>query len=257
AVMVWKFADYPDGERYLMSYSFENFNKDHIFRILFNFIMFDLVVIFLALIPLPNTLRRRNEEASRKRASSDVEGERFSMRATEPVKPNIFTRESSSTGSKIINTQPSATGLEDETEVRGPTVFFHNISFRVPDRKSPVGYKNVLRNVTGQFDWGKLGAVLGAQESGKSTLMHILSGAKMGSSDTIHGTIYYNKKPADDKIIPWQHCAFVEAVDVHLRDLTVKDVVTYAMKLRCMDKSVYKSVDLNVKRTLELLQLNE
>ena len=257
SAMVWKFSDYPDGKAYLTSYSFENFDHNHIFRILFNFIIFDLVVIFFALIPLPNTLRRRPEDLTKKRASSEVEEERFSMRATEPVKPNIFTRESSITGSKLINSQPSATGLEDEVEVRGPTVFFHNITFRVPDRKSPIGFKNVLHKATGQFDWGKLGAILGAQEAGKSSLLHILSGAKMGSSDSIRGTIYYNKTPADDKLIPWQRCAFVEAVDVHFRDLTVKEVVTYAMKLRCMDKSVYKSVALNVKRSLDLLQLNE
>jgi ABC-type multidrug transport system ATPase subunit len=258
AVMNWKFRDYPDGVRYLSTYSFENFEKDDVFQILFNFIIFDLVIIFLALIPLPNTLRRRPEDVNKKeRRSSDLNEERFSARVTETVQPKIFTRESSTTGTKVINSQPSATGLEDEVEVRGPTVFFHDVTFRVPDRKSPLGYKNVLHKVTGRFDWGKLGAILGAAESGKSTLLHVLSGQKMGASDSIRGGIYYNNKAANPKVIPWQRCAFVEAVDEHYRDLSVKEVVTYAMKLRCMDKSVFKTVELNVKRTVELLQLTE
>lgn len=79
----------------------------------------------------------------------------------------------------------------------------------------------------------------------------------MGTSSTMAGTVYYNSKPIDTAILPWQRCALIEAVDEHFRDLTVRDVITYAMQLRCIDKTVIKSVNLNVTRTLELLQLTE
>eukprot|EP00602_Paraphysomonas_sp_CaronLab_P005049 CAMPEP_0185030590 /NCGR_PEP_ID=MMETSP1103-20130426/17564_1 /TAXON_ID=36769 /ORGANISM="Paraphysomonas bandaiensis, Strain Caron Lab Isolate" /LENGTH=1294 /DNA_ID=CAMNT_0027565783 /DNA_START=13 /DNA_END=3894 /DNA_ORIENTATION=- len=257
ALMVWKFASYPDGDKFLSGYSFDTFHKHKVYPILINFLIFDLAVLFLALIPAPNTLRRRTEKLTEEERQSEFEDVRFSSRLTEPVKPNIFLRESSVTGKTHITSQPSATGLEGDGVAQGPTVFFSNVTFRVPDRRSPVGYKNVLNRVTGRFDWGKLSAIMGAEGAGKSSLLHILGGQHMGTATTVNGTVFYNGKPINKNIPPWQRCAFVEAVDEHLRDLSVSDVVTYAMQLRCADRTVFKQVGLNVKQTLELLQLTD
>lgn len=252
-VMVWKFKDYPDGDEYLKSYNFEDFNKERALSLLSYFLLFDLVMIFLGLLPLPNLLSR----VITKPQEVEQDMEAGNSRQSELVKPAVFSRESSVTGRTIINSQPSTTGADGGENLSGPTVFFHDISLRVADRRSPVGYRRVLHKVTGRFDWGKLSMIMGAEGCGKTSLLHILAGQHMGTSATMAGTVYYNSKPIDMSILPWQRCAFIEAVDEHFRDLTVQDVITYAMQLRCMDKSVIKSVKLNVTRTLELLQLSE
>ena len=255
-VMVWKFKDLPDGEDFLKSYNFQNFEKEKALSILVNFIIFDLALIFFGLLPLPNLLTRELAKPSQD-SSVEQDIETTNSRQSELVKPAVFSRESSVTGRTIINSQPSTTGADGSENLSGPTVFFHEISLRVADRRSPVGYRRVLHKVTGRFDWGKLSAIMGAEGSGKTSLLHILAGQHMGTSSTTAGTVYYNSNPIDLSILPWQRCAFIEAVDEHFRDLTVKDVITYAMQLRCMDKTVIKSVTLNAQRTLELLQLQE
>jgi ABC-type multidrug transport system ATPase subunit len=258
-VMVWKFKDLPDGEAFLETYNFQNFQKEHALAILANFIIFDIVMIFLGLLPFPNLLSREivDEISKLQDIEQDLEGGGSNSRQSELVKPAVFSRESSVTGRTILHSQPSTTGADGNVHLSGPTVHFHEISLRVADRRSPVGYRRVLHKVTGRFDWGKLSIIMGAEGSGKSSLLHILAGQHMGTSSTMAGTVYYNSKPIDTSILPWQRCGLIEAVDEHFRDLTVRDVITYAMQLRCIDKTVIKSVNLNVTRTLELLQLSE
>jgi ABC-type multidrug transport system ATPase subunit/ABC-type multidrug transport system permease subunit len=259
ATMVWKFKDYPDGEKFLTTYDFEDFDKDRVFPILMNFIIFDAFIIFLSLIPLPNTLKRTPRPPPQTSVDIETNGEdlRASSRPPAPVKPTIFSREASVTGKTLLHSQPSVSGLEhEEPEIRGPTVFFHNISLQTPDRKSPVGYKNVLHKLTGRFDWGKLSVIIGAEGAGKTSLLQILAGHHLGTSSR-SGSVYYNTKPIDLSLAPWQRCAYVDAVDEHFRDLTTKDILTYAMQLRCTDRSALQTVDTNVKRTMELLQLTE
>lgn len=259
AAMVWKFKDYPDGDKFLASYDFENFDKERVFRILIYFIIFDAFVIFLSLIPLPNTLTRVSKPPPA--TSIDIEADediRASSRPPEPVRPTIFAREASVTGKTLLHSQPSVSGLEhEEPEIRGPTVFFHNISLQVADRRSPLGYKNVLHKLTGRFDWGKLSVIIGAEGAGKTSLLQILAGHHLGTSSSQFGSVYYNNKRLDLSVAPWQRCAYVDAVDEHFRDLSTKEILTYAMQLRCADKSALQSVDTNVKRTMELLQLTE
>lgn len=260
ATMVWKFKDYPDGDKLLATYDFQNFDKERVFPILINFIIFDAFIIFLSLIPLPNTLKRipRPPPATSVDIEADIDDIRASSRAPEPVKPTIFTREASVTGKTVLHSQPSVSGLEhEEPEIRGPTVFFHNISLQVPDRRSPLGYRNVLHKLTGRFDWGKLSVIIGAEGSGKTSLLQILAGHHLGTSSSQYGAVYYNSKRIDLSLAPWQRCAYVDAVDEHLRDLSTKDILHYAMQLRCLDKNSLQSVDTNVKRTMELLQLTE
>lgn len=98
---------------------------------------------------------------------------------------------------------------------------------------------------------------MGADKAGKSSLLNVLGGQFIGTSSQISGQVLYDNCPFDTHLQPWQRCAFVEALDEHFRDLTVSDTLTFAMQLRCLDQTGFLSVDLNVKRTLELLKLTE
>ena len=72
------------------------------------------------------------------------------------------------------------------------------------------------------------------------------------------GTIYHDDKDVEDvPLLPWQRCAFIEALDAHFRDLSVLDILTYAMLLRTDEKLPEDELKQNVNNALELLQLEE
>jgi ABC-type multidrug transport system ATPase subunit len=108
-----------------------------------------------------------------------------------------------------------------------------------------------------RFEYGRLGGIMGADKAGKSSLLNALGGQYVSTSTLVSGNILYDTLPLDKNTLPWQRCAFVESLDEQLRDLTVHQILTYAMQLRCNDYSELKSVDINVTRTVELFQLQE
>lgn len=94
--------------------------------------------------------------------------------------------------------------------------------------------------------------------SGKSSLLHILGNQTLGSTAELKGTIYHDDKDVEDvPLLPWQRCAFIEALDEHFRDLSVLDILTYAMLLRTDEKLPEEELKSNVNNALELLQLEE
>ncbi len=276
ALMAWKFSNYEDGQIYLQNYEFQSFQKDKVFEIMFNFIFFSLSVFFLALLPSPNTLRRSTaplRERSSTDMSADDEDDKTAVPAASslsvprtnskrshgshtPAAPLLFLRESSVTGKKsTITSQHSVSGVEGEFDVRGPTVVFKDVTYRVKDRASPMGYKEILHSVSGQFDWGKFGVIMGATNSGKSTLLQVLAGLPVASTTQSSGSVLLNRKPYDRSLLPWRLCGYVANADEHHRDLSVSEVVSYAMMLRSLEMDTEERIAENVKNALELLQL--
>lgn len=132
-----------------------------------------------------------------------------------------------------------------------------NLQFvRVRDVKSPVGFKTILNNVNGQFDWGKLGVIMGASESGRSSLLHFLGG-DTGTGSQVQGTLLIDGVAPDPKVPLWLRCGLVEARDEHFKDLTVKDIVTYALKLRCDTILANDVVEESIAKTLDILHLEK
>ena len=279
SLMVWKFEDVEDGLTFLESYGFESFEKEKIWGILTNFIIFPAILFFIALIPLPITLSRTKEKESSNRNrtsttsvdSADGEMEsvssfkrtpsntpRKNSKRNAPAAPLLFLRESSISGKKsTITSQHSHSGVVGEADTKGPTVIFSDLTYRVKDSKSPLGYRDLLHSVSGKFDWGKLGVIMGAVNAGKSTLLQVLGGVPVSSTTRLSGQIVLDNKPHDMTLQSWQRCAYVDHSDEHYRDLSVIDIVTYAMKLRCLDMVALKDIDQNVKVVIELLQLTE
>ena len=84
-------------------------------------------------------------------------------------------------------------GQIDESDLinrRGPNVSFANVTYRGRNRERISGYENVLNDVSGEFQWGKLGCIMGGPRSGKTTLLHVLAGSTAFRSK--EGTILFD-----------------------------------------------------------------
>lgn len=273
-LMKWKYSNYVDGDALLTQFGFQNFDHNEVGGILGNFLVITAIINVLFLIKEPLLLKRKPEgvAGANKRSGSvsrdsvgsfdlpnaPIEPEilrRRSTRQSELVKPLLFMRESSVTGhnSKL---SVNVSQLGEENVDRGPTLLFKEISYVVKDSSSPNKRKIVLNRVSGMFDWGKLSMIMGGAGSGKSSLLHILAGdVALGSEIT--GQITINGAVPNPVTPLWQRCAFVSIQNEHMRDLTVRQVVTFAMKMRCLSLHGLSVVEENVKKTLENLHLEE
>lgn len=267
ALMTWKFNDYyHDGQYYIEQFFPDEFpgGYENVRNILFHFILISAALIILALIPSPNLLKRKSNVDVRKsqsnsRASRESHDSMNEIvvptRTSEIVKPLLFTKSSSVASKSQLSISISQQGSNAFSH--GPTIKFSDITYNVRNRIKYNDYETVLNRVSGQFDWGKLSVIMGPQQSGKSSLLHILAGENRFSTE-ISGQILLDGKIVDSNIPLWQRCALVESHDELHRDLTVKEVITFAMKLRCADvKDASATVIENVRKTMELLHLEE
>lgn len=269
--MEWKFEPYYDGDTWLSGFGFENFQHIHLHTILGNFALIMSSVLVLALLKEPLFLKRKKQLTSEQAARADrdmsinstgsvsmdlpIEAElpRRLTRQSELAKPLLFMRESSVTGNASkLSVNVSQVGQENSDN--GPTVMFQNLNFRIPDRKSPMGYKVILNRISGTFGWGKLSLILGGAESGKTTLLHVLAGDTTLGAE-VAGIVSYNGAEPDPAEPLWRRCGFVPVQNDHITGFTVKEVLTYAMKLRCINSFGLSVVEENVLRTMEILQL--
>lgn len=284
-MMKWKFSKYKDGSVILDVFSFDNFNYHNTKYILNRFLWITVSVLIFALAKEPNFLRRRKEEDNKRfrdstasRDSRDsstalphlsselgvVNVPRKTTRASETIRPTIFMKEASVTGNATrLSVSSSIGGKQSAHEQhRGDTVAFSNLSLDFQDRASPGGYKSVLNKVSGKFEWGEMSLILGAPGSGKSSLLHLLAG-DVPLRARINGKVYYDGKAQDLQNSLsvhehlWQRCALVPARNEQLMDLTVKEVLVYAMMLRCVNSEGFALIEDNVKVTAENLHLTE
>ena len=144
--------------------------------------------------------------------------------------------------------------IDKGDQTRGPTVFAENISCQVRDIGSHLGFKVLLRNVYCKFDWGKMSLIMGASESGKSTLLRVLAGDKPIDTE-IRGRVLVNDKLVDSELPLWQRCGFVPEENIHHRDLTVVEVLNFAIQLRFWDSVDKVNMQENINRTIENLHL--
>ena len=275
AMMSWKFRQYRDGNAYLKTYGQQNFEYQDIYGILGNFMIVTGILCIIVFQKEPLLLSRKKKlilkgDGSRSHNRDSVssmgsEGDlpvsdRMSNRNTttrqsETVKPVLFMRESSVTGhNSKLSVNVSQVG--DENMNHGPTVMFKDITYRVRDSSHPSGMKVILNRVSGQFDWGKLSMIVGGTGSGKTTLLHILAG-DVAIDAQVNGTIMFDNHLVDVNQPLWQRCGFVSMHNELHRDLSVKQILTFAMKMRCISSVSQAIIDENVKVTAEILHLGE
>jgi ABC-type glutathione transport system ATPase component len=270
ALYVWYFSAKVDGYLYLDNYKYGSFNRSNIFEIQTNFLIAINLITFVFLMPEPLFMKRmqlveprnqRDDRSSMASNDSSYDGDaagtpsRISQRESEVVQPIMFMRESTVTG-RTSKLSVNMSQMGEENTSRGPTVMLKDVTYRVRDVTSPVGYKTVLNRISGQFDWGKLNMILGAPQCGKSSLMNIIAG-NLGAGTEVGGTITFNGQEARPETQLWERCGFVPMQNEHIRDLTVREVLTFAMKLRCYNKLGFAVLEENVKVTIDNLHLAE
>lgn len=273
--MVWFYSKYKDGDVCLAGFGYTSFDHHDIFNILRNFLIAYNLLTMLFLFAPPQLLTRidgTNTNNDRKSSMASVDSDfgtpsmsgkntlpglerKSTWRASESVLPVILMRASSVTG-RDAKLSVNISQLGEENINKGPVVMLKNITYRIKDTKSPVGYRTILKNVCAQFSYGKLTMILGAPQSGKSSLMHVIAG-NIGPQAFVDGELTFNGQFASPTQPLWERCGFVPAINEHLRDLTITEIVTYAMKLRCYNHLGFSVVDENVKTTLENLHLTE
>lgn len=269
ALYTWYFSRKEDGDLYLDNYKYSSFDRSDIFEIQTNFLIAFNVITLVFLLPEPLLLKpiplveprnNRTDRSSMASNDSSYDGDgtsappRLSQRESEVVQPIMFMRESTVTG-RTSKLSVNLSQMGEENTSRGPTVMLKDVTYRVRDVTSPVGYKTVLNRISGQFDWGKLNMILGAPQCGKSSLMNIIAG-NIGAGTEVGGTITFNGSERTEMPL-WERCGFVPMQNEHIRDLTVREVLTFAMKLRCYNRLGFSVVTENVNVTIDGLHLAE
>ena len=275
AIMVWFYSKYKDGDVCLAGFGYTSFDRSDIFNILRNFLIAYNLMTMIFLFAPPQLLKRievTNNKNNHKSPMTSIDSDfgtpsmssrhtlpgldrKSTWRQSESVLPVILMRASSVTG-RDAKLSVNISQLGEENLNKGPVVMLKNITYRIKDSKSPVGYRTILKNICAQFSYGKLTMILGAPQSGKSSLMHVIAG-DIGPQAFVDGAITFNGQFPSPTQPKWERCGFVTATNEHLRDLTITEVVTFAMKLRCYNHLGFSVVDENVKTTLENLHLTE
>jgi ABC-type multidrug transport system ATPase subunit len=91
--------------------------------------------------------------------------------------------------------------------------------------------------------------------SGKTTLLDILAGKR--KAGTISGTIKFDEKNANDAALPNNSIGFVDQEDLHLPNLTVREILEFSAKLRLPESLDLEKKKERVARVIEQLGLSD
>ncbi|KAH7174068.1 P-loop containing nucleoside triphosphate hydrolase protein [Fusarium flagelliforme] len=155
--------------------------------------------------------------------------------------------------------QPQATGgvVEslsgndpDEKLVQsGSTFTWRNIGYTVPYQNSD---KQLLRDVSGFCEPGKLTALVGASGAGKSTLLTVLTQQANG---TVTGEMRVDDQPVDPSF--GSSVGYCQQMDIHVETSTVREAFEFSALLRQSASTSDKEKRAYVDKIIGVLGMNE
>ncbi|XP_035783489.1 ATP-binding cassette sub-family G member 4-like [Anopheles albimanus] len=139
-------------------------------------------------------------------------------------------------------------GMDDPLLGQRLTLSFRNICYRGKSKNGKRG-KDIIKNVSGKFQPGRLVAILGPSGAGKSSLMGILSGMKQTG---VIGTIEVNGVMLDRSQYR-QQCIYIQQDFILIEHLTVLETMDYAAELKMPSAS--RSTMVRKKKVNDILQV--
>ncbi|XP_052869583.1 ATP-binding cassette sub-family G member 4-like [Anopheles cruzii] len=139
-------------------------------------------------------------------------------------------------GSEEIELTPVATPLLNFVP---STLRFRNVVYRAND-------KDILSNISGRFQHGRMVALMGPSGAGKSSLLNVLSGAQMFGT---LGTVTINGEPVEEND---PRSVYVEQECPLLRFLTVQETMQFAVNMKMPRRS---ALSVKVAKINEILQM--
>mmetsp|Transcript_89480 Transcript_89480/g.164037 ORF Transcript_89480/g.164037 Transcript_89480/m.164037 type:complete len:645 (+) Transcript_89480:87-2021(+) len=125
-------------------------------------------------------------------------------------------------------------GSEKAAKMAGIDISFVDLKYTVtlkkPKNKGDSKELDIISNLSGYFEPGKLTALMGPSGSGKTTLMDILAGRKT-SAGKISGEVLYGGS-AVSKTALRGLCGYVEQFDTLVNELTVFQMLVYTAELK-------------------------
>ncbi|KAF2071314.1 hypothetical protein CYY_007364 [Polysphondylium violaceum] len=145
--------------------------------------------------------------------------------------------------------QQATSNMKDTLKMRGGVFTWQDIQYTVPIPGAPD--KLLLDNVEGWIKPGQMTALMGSSGAGKTTLLDVL--AKRKTIGTVTGKSFLNGKPLE---IDFERITgYVEQMDVHNPNLTVRESLRFSAKLRQEPSiSVQEKFDY-VEHVLEMMEM--
>eukprot|EP01132_Coremiostelium_polycephalum_P010253 gene10253-12576_t len=144
--------------------------------------------------------------------------------------------------------QEATSNMKDTLKMRGGIFTWQNIKYTVPVKG---GDKLLLDDVEGWIKPGQMTALMGSSGAGKTTLLDVL--AKRKTIGVVEGKTRLNGKPLE---IDFERITgYVEQMDVHNPNLTVRESLRFSARLRQEPSVSIKEKYDYVERVLEMMEM--
>ncbi|RLN87248.1 hypothetical protein BBJ28_00026457, partial [Nothophytophthora sp. Chile5] len=183
------------------------------------------------------------------------EGDAFKSVAAPDEYALVSTPNHSSTPSGYASPPEVVVDVESREKNFVPvTLAFRDLWYSVPKPSNPKESIDLLKGVSGFADPGTLTALMGSSGAGKTTLMDVIAGRKIGGKIT--GKVLLNGYEANELAI--RRCtAYCEQMDIHSDASTIRESLTFSAFLR-QDSSVPDSKKYaSVNECLDLLDMHD
>uniref|UniRef100_A0A182YMF2 ABC transporter domain-containing protein n=1 Tax=Anopheles stephensi TaxID=30069 RepID=A0A182YMF2_ANOST len=165
-------------------------------------------------------------------------------------------------GSEEIELKRMSTPLQDFVP---STIRFRNVVYRTSGKVreqerassnqvtqwSTIPEKEILSNISGRFQHGRLVALMGPSGAGKSSLLNVLSGAQMFG---MIGSVTINGEPVEEND---PRSVYVEQECPLLVFLTVQETMQFAVDMKMPQRSLQSVKEAKINDILEMVGLNE
>ncbi|KAJ3321441.1 hypothetical protein HDU93_003393, partial [Gonapodya sp. JEL0774] len=150
--------------------------------------------------------------------------------------------------------QRQARSLPPPEPAKGVSLEWVNVTYSVPDLRSPTGSKTILNGLSGIANPGQLTVVMGPSGSGKTTLLDILV-MRLRGAGTVEGDVKWAGRNDFTPEMVRKTCGYVHQQDFLPPLLTVRETLLFAARLHLPESLHLQDLLATVNRVLAQLNL--